>query len=99
MRLLLRGRIAAGDSDKQAVDYLVARYGNYVLLRPPFQSNTWVLWLGPFAVLALAGAGLFFSLRNKAALVPAVPLSASERQRLTRLLAERGRNNSSGSTA
>ena len=99
MRLLLRGRIVAGDSDKQAVDYLVARYGNYVLLKPPFQSDTWILWLGPFAVLVLAGTGLFFSLRNKAALVPATPLSASERQRVARLLAERGRHNPSGSTS
>lgn len=99
MRLLLRGRIAAGDSDEEAVGYLVARYGNYVLLKPPFQSDTWLLWLGPFAVLAMAGAGLFVSLRNKAGLVPPAPLSAGERQHLARLLAESGRNDPSRSTS
>jgi cytochrome c-type biogenesis protein CcmH len=65
MRLLLRERIAAGDSNDEAVAYLVNRYGNYVLLRPPFQADTVVLWLAPFAVLLIASLLLGMGLRRR----------------------------------
>ncbi|MBK1869973.1 cytochrome c-type biogenesis protein [Aestuariivirga sp. YIM B02566] len=65
LRLLLRDRLKAGDSDAQAVDFIVARYGDYVLLRPRFNAATWLLWIGPFALLAAAGAFLFMRRRNK----------------------------------
>jgi cytochrome c-type biogenesis protein CcmH len=67
MRLLVRERLTAGDTDEQAKAYLVARYGNYVLLKPPFQPNTWLLWFGPFAILALATAGFVVASRSGAA--------------------------------
>jgi cytochrome c-type biogenesis protein CcmH len=51
LRILLRQRLVAGDSDAQAKQYLVDRYGDYVLLRPPFKATTLVLWLGPGALL------------------------------------------------
>jgi cytochrome c-type biogenesis protein CcmH len=86
MRLMLRERIAAGDTDDQAVAYLVARYGNYVLLKPPFQADTWLLWLAPFGVLALGALGLSISLRRRATLMPVEPLSTAEQERLTSLL-------------
>jgi cytochrome c-type biogenesis protein CcmH len=54
LRVLLRERIAAGDTDDQVIEYLVQRYGNFVLLKPPFQPDTWFLWLSPFGVLAFA---------------------------------------------
>jgi cytochrome c-type biogenesis protein CcmH len=54
LRILLRERIAAGDTDDQVINYLVQRYGNFVLLKPPFQPDTWFLWLSPFGVLAFA---------------------------------------------
>src|SRR2546423_15273792 len=56
LRLLVRERIAAGDSDGQVMDFLVARYGEFVLLKPRFNPHTLVLWLLP--PLALAGGGL-----------------------------------------
>jgi cytochrome c-type biogenesis protein CcmH len=56
LRLLVRERIAAGDSDAQVIDFLVARYGEFVLLNPRFNPHTWLLWLVP--PLALAGGGL-----------------------------------------
>jgi cytochrome c-type biogenesis protein CcmH len=56
LRLLVRERIAAGDSDNQVIDFLVARYGEFVLLKPPFNPHTLLLWLLP--PLALAGGGL-----------------------------------------
>lgn len=59
LRLLLRERLKAGDSDDQAVDFVVARYGDYVLLRPRFTAETWLLWIGPFALLLIGGAFLY----------------------------------------
>jgi cytochrome c-type biogenesis protein CcmH len=56
LRLLVRERIAAGDSDAQVIDFLVARYGEFVLLKPRLNPHTWLLWLMP--PLALAGGGL-----------------------------------------
>jgi cytochrome c-type biogenesis protein CcmH len=86
MRLLLRERIAAGDTDDQAVAYLVARYGNYVLLKPPFQADTWLLWIAPFGVLAVGALGLLVSLRRRASRAPVEPLNAAEQERLALLL-------------
>ncbi len=55
LRRLIRARILAGDSDKQITDYLVSRYGDFILMKPPLQENTYVLWFGPLLVLLLAG--------------------------------------------
>jgi cytochrome c-type biogenesis protein CcmH len=63
LRLLIRERLKAGDSDAQAVDFIVARYGDFVLLRPRFTPETWLLWIGPFALLLVAGA--FLHLRRR----------------------------------
>jgi cytochrome c-type biogenesis protein CcmH len=57
LRVLLRERLTAGDTDEQAVAYLVARYGNYILLKPPFAATTVVLWLGPALLLLVALLG------------------------------------------
>lgn len=64
LRVLVRSRLRAGDSDDQVKDYLVARYGVYVLMRPPFGVHTVVLWCLPFIVLA--GAGYIVVRRHKA---------------------------------
>ncbi|GAB5458940.1 MAG: cytochrome c-type biogenesis protein CcmH [Henriciella sp.] len=58
MRTLVRKRVEAGDSDAEVRAYLRERYGDYVLMRPPLQTNTLVLWLGPF-ILVLVAAGWF----------------------------------------
>lgn len=85
LRLLVRERIAAGDSNQAAVAHIVARYGDYVLLNPPLKSDTLVLWFGPAAVLLVAGVGVGLFLRRRR--VPAaVPLSAEEQARLDRML-------------
>jgi len=92
LRLLVRERIAAGDSDSQVIDFLVARYGEFVLLKPPFNPHTLLLWLLP--PLALAGGGLaLWSYARRRARPAAqgkdapLKLSAEEEARLTRLLA------------
>jgi cytochrome c-type biogenesis protein CcmH len=56
IRHLVRQQIAAGQSDRQIEDFLVARYGNAILMKPPLQPDTWLLWLAPFLVLGTAGA-------------------------------------------
>jgi cytochrome c-type biogenesis protein CcmH len=88
LRVLLRERIAAGDSDTQAVRYIVARYGDFVLLRPPVEPATYALWFGPPALLLLAGIGTMLYLRRRRPQAEAAPLSAAERSRVDQLLGE-----------
>ena len=85
----MRERIVAGDSDAEILEFLTARYGEFVLLRPPVEPATWGLWFGPVLVLAIAGLGVFLYLRRtRADTSPAPPLSAQEQQRLHALLEE-----------
>lgn len=86
LRVILRERLLAGDSDEQAKAYLVKRYGTYVLLKPPFQTNTLLLWLGPFAVLAIGGGLVAFYLLGRSRLQAAPQLSPDERAKLDDLL-------------
>jgi cytochrome c-type biogenesis protein CcmH len=92
LRLLVRERIAAGDSDAQVIDFLVARYGEFVLLKPLLKSHTLLLWLLP--PLALAGGGLALWMHNRRRSKSAAAedqslfkLSADEEARLERLIA------------
>lgn len=86
LRVILRERLLAGDSDEQAKAYLVKRYGTYVLLKPPFQTNTLLLWLGPFALLAIGGALAGFYLIGRSRLDATSQLSADERAKLDAIL-------------
>jgi cytochrome c-type biogenesis protein CcmH len=56
LRKLIRAHIARGESDDEIKRYLVARYGDFILMKPPFEADTYALWLAPFAVLAFGGA-------------------------------------------
>lgn len=85
LRILVRERIKAGDSNAQAMDYLVARYGDFVRLRPPMRGETYALWFAPAFVLAAAVGALFLALRRRKAAAVA-PLSAEERARLDKIL-------------
>jgi cytochrome c-type biogenesis protein CcmH len=91
LRVLLRQRLVAGDSDAQAMDFIVKRYGNYVLLKPPFMAETLLLWLGPFLFLLTGGAGVAFYLRGRqeAAQRATGAFTAEEQARLDRLLRDR----------
>lgn len=88
LRLLVRQRLQAGDSDAQVKQYLVDRYGDYVLLTPPFKSSTLVLWLGPpaFLLTAMFAAFLFYRRRQEISIDPSSPLSAEEKKRLKSVL-------------
>ena len=87
LRVLIREQIAAGKSDQEIRDYLVARYGDFVLFDPPFKGSTYVLWIGPFAILVLAAIGVAVFFRRRA-LEPARAreLSVDEHSRVVRLL-------------
>lgn len=89
LRQIVRDRVVAGDSDDQVRAYLVARYGDWVLLKPPFNALTAVLWIGPALLLGAAGIGLglyYRRLRNAPPVAAAAPLSADERKRLDALM-------------
>lgn len=66
MRVLVRERIMAGDTNREVLDYMVSRYGNYVLLKPPFEASTYVLWIGPGVIflLGLIAVGVFMYQRR-----------------------------------
>jgi cytochrome c-type biogenesis protein CcmH len=87
LRLLVRERLVAGDSDDGVRAFVVARYGDYVLLRPPFNPATWALWLGPPLIVLVAGIAVAVWLRRRpTALTAAAPLTEAERARLDRLV-------------
>jgi cytochrome c-type biogenesis protein CcmH len=93
LRLLVRERIAAGDSDAQVIDFLVARYGEFVLLKPRLNSHTWLLWLLPPLALAAGGLALWAHGRRRARSETGqdsalFKLTADEEARLERLIAE-----------
>jgi cytochrome c-type biogenesis protein CcmH len=91
LRLLVRERIAAGDSDAQVIDFLVARYGEFVLLKPRLNPHTWLLWLLPPLVLAGGGFALWTHNRRRAKSgtrddASLFKLTADEEARLERLI-------------
>lgn len=91
LRLLVRERIAAGDSDRQVIDFLVARYGEFVLLKPRLNAHTWLLWLLPPLALAGGGAALWMHSRRRSKSAdgddqPRLKLTAEEEARLERLM-------------
>ena len=87
LRLLVRERLKAGASDAATLAYVVARYGDFVLLRPPVKATTWLLWFGPAALLIGAALFLFVRARRKGA-APAgpAPLSDDEQKKLAALM-------------
>lgn len=88
LRILVRERLVAGDTDQQVLDFLVARYGDYVLLRPPVKGTTALLWFGPVLVLLLAGSIIVVrtrSSRSRSSTAP-VALSEEEKARVAALL-------------
>lgn len=84
LRHIIRQRVVAGDSDQQVVDWMVARYGDFVRLRPPFNVTTLVLWLAPGIALVAGAVAVFIARRRQPAAV--APLSEAEQQRLADLL-------------
>lgn len=91
LRIIVREQIQAGASDEQVKKFVVDRYGDYVLLKPPFKASTLVLWVGPFAflVLGLGAAWAFYRRRGVSGAPPQpAPLTEAEKRRLAALLKE-----------
>jgi cytochrome c-type biogenesis protein CcmH len=92
LRLVVRDRLTAGDTDAQIIDFVVARYGEFVLLKPRLHPRTIALWASPLLLLGIGGVFIFFRLRAKAQPAPAsAPLDGIEQAALDRLLSERDR--------
>ncbi|HXA70771.1 MAG TPA: cytochrome c-type biogenesis protein [Stellaceae bacterium] len=90
LRVLIRERLSAGDSDAQVLQFMVHRYGDFILLRPLVKPETYLLWFGPFVVLALGalGAALYLRRSRRAPQQAPAPLSPDEQRRLQKLLVE-----------
>ena len=84
LRNQVREQLKSGKSERDVIDFLVARYGDFVLYRPPFQSNTVLLWLGPFLLLVVGLTLLVWRLRRRR--VPEPELSDADRARAAKLL-------------
>jgi cytochrome c-type biogenesis protein CcmH len=87
LRIVVREQLVAGKTDAEVKDFVVERYGNFVLLRPPFSAETWALWLGPLLVLAAGGAGVAAYLRGRRnGPADALELTPQELERVEKLL-------------
>jgi len=88
LRVLVRERLADGSSDQEVIDYVVSRYGDFVLLNPPFKGTTYVLWIGPLVIGAIGALALilFFRRRARTAPVAPAPLTEDEDRKLKSLL-------------
>lgn len=89
MRLLVREQVAAGRTDAEIKSYLVDRYGEFVLFRPTFSAANLLLWIGPFAVVLIAGAALLFAARRPRPDLADPELTPEERARLQALTTPR----------
>ena len=79
LRKLVREQVAAGKTDRQVLDYMHDRYGDFILLRPPFKPSTWLLWLAPAIFLVLGGIFAFFMTRRRTATIEPEPLTPAEK--------------------
>lgn len=91
LRREVREMIAKDMSDKEIIEFLVARYGDFVLYRPPLKPTTTLLWVGPFVLLAIGATALVITLRRRAHKVVDVPVTDEEHRRVEQLLAEGGK--------
>lgn len=90
LRRQIDEQIRAGKSDTEIIDFMTARYGDFVLYRPPFKAQTVLLWLGPLLLALAAIAGFGLTLRNRRRRLVERPLSEAERAEAERLLAPEG---------
>ena len=86
LRREIRTLIKEGKSDEQIRAFMVERYGDFVLYRPPVKPLTWLLWIGPFVILGLGVAGLLMYLRRRDSSVPNVALTDADNQKIDALL-------------
>lgn len=78
LRRVVREQVAGGKTDAQVLDFMHDRYGDFILLRPPFKPYTWALWLAPPALLVLGGLMAFFATRRRPTAADSAPLTQAE---------------------
>ena len=86
LRVIVRERLVAGDTDEEIYAFVVDRYGDFVLLNPPVQGNTAFLWFAPILFMVIGGAGLFFFLRKDRTSTVEATLSDEEKKKVEDLL-------------
>lgn len=86
LRVVVRERMQAGDSDQQILDYVHERFGDYVLLKPPVTANTYALWIAPFVLVLLGAGGAVAYMRQRPQPKPATELSAEDREEARKIL-------------
>lgn len=86
LRKQIRTQLRAGRSEREILDFMVQRYGDFVLYRPPLKGATLLLWVGPFALLAIGGLTLALAVRRRRRSIPATAPSEADRQRARALL-------------
>jgi cytochrome c-type biogenesis protein CcmH len=91
LRVIVRERLKAGDTDRQVLDFVVARYGEFVLLKPSFSAQNLVLWGAPFALVLIGGLVMLTAGRRRAGAVKPQTLSVEEQRRLDEIMDETGR--------
>lgn len=96
LRREIRVLIKEGKSDEQIRNFMVERYGDFVLYRPPVKPITWLLWIGPFVILLFGVIGLMVYLRRRNQSVPSTTLSAEENRRIDALLKEANSSSTKG---
>jgi cytochrome c-type biogenesis protein CcmH len=86
LRVIVRERLTAGDSDEQVFGYVVARYGEFVLLKPSFSERNVILWTAPFALVLIGVGAMLVSSRRRANAAPTPALSADEQRQLHEII-------------
>jgi cytochrome c-type biogenesis protein CcmH len=87
IRVLVRERVLAGDSDDQIRNFLVSRYGSFILLKPPFEPGTYLLWLTPLLLLLAGGSAIYLNARRKPPTAPAT-LTPVEETKLAQIVGQ-----------
>ncbi len=88
LRREVREMIAKNMSDQEIIEFLVARYGDFVLYRPPLKATTTLLWVGPFVLMGIGATVLVITLRRRARTMVEIPVTEEEHRRVEQLLAE-----------
>jgi cytochrome c-type biogenesis protein CcmH/NrfF len=88
LRNQVREQLRQGRTDKDVIDYMVQRYGDFVLYRPPLKTSTWLLWAGPFLLLLGGGSLLLYSLTKRKAQIKDRPMSSDDHKRALALLGD-----------
>ena len=91
LRREVREMIAKNMSDQEIIEFLVSRYGDFVLYRPPLKATTTVLWIGPFVLMAIGATALIMTLRRRSRTVVEVSVTDEEHRQVEQLLAEGGK--------